>query len=78
MKTNLFKTYFLLFFLSCSFITFAQPSDLANDGNPTDPTLEGTSGDTTPAAPINEKSIWLGFAAISFAYYSYKSNKKAA
>jgi len=77
MKTNLFKTYILLFFLMCDFISFAQPGMGANDGTPTDPTLEGDS-DTTPPAPINGKLIWLGLVAILFAYYSYKKNKRIA
>lgn len=70
MKQNLFKLYFLTFFLLIDFVAFAQPgSDDENDD------LEGSDPVTTP---INSKLIWLAIVGIAFAYYTYKRQRKTA
>ncbi len=53
MKNNLLKIYIAVFFLCSTFVMIAQPG--ANDAGGT---LEDTTGDTTPAAPIDH-SIWV-------------------
>ncbi|MBC7605716.1 MAG: hypothetical protein H7199_02000, partial [Burkholderiales bacterium] len=68
MKNNLFKIYILSFFLLTDFMLFAQPGD--NDGT------GGLEGNDPPPAPINGKLIWLGIAAILFAFYSYQRKTK--
>lgn len=70
MKNNLFKIYIVAFFLLTDFILFAQPGD--DDGS------GGLEGGDAPPAPINGKLIWLGLAAVLFAFYSYKRNRKIA
>lgn len=70
MKNNLFKIYILSFFLLTDFMLFAQPGD--NDGT------GGLEGNDPPPAPINGKLIWLGIAAILFAFYSYQRKTKKA
>jgi len=65
MKRNLFKIYILSFFLLIDFFAFAQPGD--DDG-----TGGGLEGNDPLPAPINGKLIWLGVAAVLFAFYSYK------
>ncbi|RZJ66948.1 MAG: hypothetical protein EOO50_07795 [Flavobacterium sp.] len=70
MKQNLFKLYFLTFFLLIDFVAFAQPgSDDENDD------LEGND---PPATPINGKLIWLAVLAIVFVYFTYRRHKKVA
>lgn len=69
MKNNLFKLYFLGFFLLCDFIMFAQPGDDSDDGDLED--------DETPEAPINGKIIWLLILAIVYAAYTYRNYRKS-
>ena len=69
MRINLFKIYIATFFLLSNFIMFAQdPGD--DDGG------GGLEDDDPPAAIINSKIIWLGIAAIIFAFYSFRKEKK--
>lgn len=70
MKSNLYKLYFLSFFLLVDFVAFADPGEDNDTGD-----LEG---DDAPAAPISGKLIWLAIAGILFAYYSYKRTRKIA
>jgi hypothetical protein len=70
MKNNLFKIYILAFFLLTDFILFAQPGD--DDGG------GGLEGNDPPPAPINGKLVWLGLAAVLFAFYSFKRKRKIA
>ena len=70
MRQNLYKLYFLTFFLLIDFVAFAQPGDDDENGD-----LEG---DDPAPAPINGKLIWLAIAGILFAYYSYKRSRKTA
>ena len=67
---NIFKLYFLSFFLLSDFVVFAQPGD--DDGG------GGLEGDDTPAAPIDGKLIWLAIAGILFSLYYFKSKKQKA
>ena len=69
MKNNLFRIYILSFFLLTDFILFAQPGD--DDGG------GGLEGSDPPPAPINGKLVWLGIAAIVFAFYSLKRKRRA-
>lgn len=62
-----FKFYLLTFLLFSNFLLFAQPGD--DDGGG----LEGD--DTTPAAPINTKLIWLGILGVLFAWYMYRQRR---
>jgi hypothetical protein len=71
MKNNLFKIYFLSFFLLSDFILFAQPPGEDDDGG----ILED---DDAPASPINTKIIWLLVLAIVFAAYTYRKHRKTA
>ncbi|NUY82115.1 hypothetical protein HUK80_14520 [Flavobacterium sp. MAH-1] len=70
MRQNLYKLYFLSFFLLIDFMAFAQPGDDDENGD-----LEG---DDPAPAPINGKLIWLAIVGILFAYYSYKKSRKIA
>jgi hypothetical protein len=67
MGINLFKVYIVIFFLLSNFMMFAQGDD---DGE------GGLEGGDAPTASINGKLIWLGFAAIVLAFYSFKKEKK--
>ena len=68
MKKNLSKIFILGFFLFTNFIVFAQPGN--NDGT------GGLEGTDPPPAPINTWLIWLGIAAIVFAFYSFKTKRQ--
>ncbi len=68
MKTNLFKLYLLAFFLLNDILLFAQPGQDQPGG--------GLEGEDPPLAPINGKILWLVFAGILFALYSYRSKIK--
>ena len=68
MKDNLFKVYLLSFFLLTDFIVFAQPGQDEPGG--------GLEGDDPPVAPINGKILWLAFAAVLFAMYSFRNKTK--
>ena len=70
MRINLFKIYLTSFFILSNFIIFAQPGD--DDGG------GGLEGNDPPPAPINGKILWLVIAAIIFAFYSFRKNKKIA
>ena len=71
MKNNLFKLYFLSFFVLSDFILFAQAPGEEDDNG-------GLEDDDTPQAPINGKIVWLLILAIVYAAYSYKKHRKAA
>jgi len=71
MKTKLFKIYILSFFLLADFIAFAQPGD--GDG-----TGGGLEGGDPPPTPINGKLVWLGIAALLFAFYSIQRKRRVA
>jgi hypothetical protein len=70
MKNNLFKLYILSLFLLSDFLVFAQPGDDDGGGG-----LEG--GDPVPAA-IDAKLVWLGIAAVIYAFYSFNRKRKIA
>ncbi len=54
MKNNLLKIYTATFYFCSTFVMNAQQPGADDSGG----ILEGTSGDTTPAAPIDD-SIWI-------------------
>ena len=64
MKTNLLKYYIAAFYIFSTFVMVAQPGD--GNGSTGDAGLEGTGGDTTPAAPI-DGYVWV-LAAIGLVY----------
>ena len=68
MKNNLFKISILTFFLLTDFVLFAQPGD--DDGS------GGLEGNDPPAAPINGKLVWLGIAAVLFAFIALREFAK--
>ena len=70
MKNKLFNLYLISFFLLVDFVAFAQPGD--DDGS------GGLEGDDAPPAPINGKLLWLGIAAIIYAFYSIRKNRRIA
>lgn len=70
MKNKLFKLYILGFFILTDFMAFAQPGDDTIDGD-----LEG---DDPAPVPVNGKLIYLAIAALIFAAYSYRKNKRIA
>lgn len=70
MKKGLLKLYILGFVLFSDFVLFAQPSSESDEGDP----LED---EDAPQAPINGKMIWLALVGILFAFYIYKTNRKA-
>ena len=70
MKTKILQTYLIAFFLLTDFIAFAQP---------------GSGGDVAPIedndpppTPINGKLVWLGIAALLFAFYSIQRKRRVA
>lgn len=66
MKTNIFKFYSTLFCSLSSFLIFADPGDESQDG-------ELESGELTP---INSQLILLIIASVSFAIYTFRTNRK--
>lgn len=70
MRKKLFNLYLVSFFLLVDFVAFAQPGD--DDGS------GGLEGDDAPPAPINGKLLWLGIAAIIYAFYSIRKNRRIA
>ncbi len=70
MKNRLFNLYLISFFLLVDFVAFAQPGD-EDGGGPS-----GLEGDDLPPAPINGKLIWLGIAALLYAFYSIRKNRR--
>jgi len=73
MKQNLYKLYFLSFFLLVDFMAFADDIPGDDDG-----TGGGLEGDDPEPAPINGKLIWLAIAGILFALYVFKRSRKTA
>ena len=71
MKNNLLKIYIAAFYFCSTFIMFAQPG--AND---TGGTLEDTTGDTTPAAPIDDYLWVLVFVGLAFAIVKLRTTYK--
>ena len=71
MKNNLLKIYIAAFYLCSTFIMFAQPG--AND---TGGTLEDTTGDTTPGAPIDDYLWVLVFVGLAFAIVKLRTTYK--
>ena len=70
MKNKVIHIFFISFFLLIDFVAFAQPGD--NDGS------DGLEGNDPPPAPINGKLIWLAIAAVIFAFYTFRKNRKLA
>lgn len=70
MRKNLLNFYLISFFLLVDFVAFAQPGD--DDGS------GGLEGNDPPPAPINGKLLWLGIAAVIFAFYSIRKNRRIA
>ena len=68
MNKKLLSLYIFTFFFISDFAVYAQPGDDDGGGD-----LEG---DDPAPAPINSKIILLFMAAIIFAFYTYKKNKK--
>ncbi len=71
------RFYLVVFLLVSDFTLFAQPGNGLEDGGGDD-NIEGESGDTTPAGPINSKIILLVITAVLFAFYSYNKKTKRA
>ncbi|MBD3582705.1 hypothetical protein [Flavobacterium selenitireducens] len=72
MKLNLYKLYFLTFFLLIDFVAFADDTPGDDDGG------GGLEGDDPAPAPINGKLLWLAVVGILFAFYAYKRTRKTA
>ncbi len=70
MKNKVIHIFFISFFLLIDFVAFAQPGD--DDGS------GGLEGNDPPPAPINGKLIWLAIAAVIFAFYTFRKNRKLA
>ncbi len=70
MKTKILQTYLIAFFLLTDFIAFAQPGS-GGDGAPIE-------GNDPPPTPINGKLVWLGIAALLFAFYSIQRKRRVA
>lgn len=70
MRNRAIDIFFIGLLLLVDFATFAQPGD--DDGS------GGLEGNDPPPAPINGQLIWLGIAAIVFAFYSFRQYKKLA
>jgi hypothetical protein len=69
MKNNLVKFYITAFFLCCSLATFAQPGSGSDNGGVDD----NGSGDSTPAAPIDD-SLWILLAiGLVFAFLRFRA-----
>jgi hypothetical protein len=68
MKNKILYICLVSFFLLTDFVVFAQPGN--DDGS------GGLEGNDPPPAPINGKLIWLGIAAIIFAFYSFRKYRK--
>jgi hypothetical protein len=71
MKNNLLKIYIVAFYLCSTFIMFAQPGS-----NDTGGTLEDTTGDTTPGAPIDDYLWVLVFVGLAFAIVKLRTTYK--
>jgi len=71
MKNNLLKIYIATFYLCSTFIMFAQPGS-----NDTGGTLEDTTGDTTPGAPIDDYLWVLVFVGLAFAIVKLRTTYK--
>lgn len=76
MKNSLLKSYISAFYLCSTFVMFAQPGD--GNGGTGDGSLDGTDGDTTPAAPIDDYVWILALIALLFAFMKIRAiqNKK--
>ena len=70
MKTKILQTYLISFFLLTDFIAFAQPGS-GGDGVPIE-------NNDPPPTPINGKLVWLGIAALLFAFYSIQRKRRVA
>ncbi len=67
MKTKILQTYLIAFFLLIDLIAFAQPG-----------TGGEVEGNDPPPTPINGKLVWLGIAALLFAFYSIQRKRRVA
>ncbi|MBL0014143.1 MAG: hypothetical protein IPP30_10670 [Flavobacterium sp.] len=70
MKNRILHISLVSLFLLVDFVAFAQPGD--DDGS------GGLEGNDPPPAPINGKLLWLGIAAVLFAFYSFRKYRKVA
>ena len=70
MKTKILQTYLIAFFLLIDLIAFAQPGS-GGDGAPIE-------DNDPPPTPINGKLVWLGIAALLFAFYSIQRKRRVA
>ena len=73
MKNNLLKYYIVAVYLCSTLVMFAQPG--TNDGTGT---LEDPTGDTTPAAPIDDYVWVLALVGLIFVFIKFREiqNKK--
>ena len=70
MKNRLIKYYIAAFCFCSTSILFAQPGT-----NDTGSNLEGTTGDTTPAAPIDDYVGVLALVGLSLVFIKVKVNQ---
>lgn len=66
MKNNVLKYYIAAFYLCSTFVMFAQ--DPGTDGG-----VEDTSGDTTPAAPIDDYVWVLALVGLVFVFMKFRA-----
>jgi hypothetical protein len=72
MKNKFLKYCIALFFLCSSSIMFAQPGSGSDNGGVDD----NGSGDSTPAAPIDNYVGVLAIVGLSYVLYKVKANQK--
>ena len=73
MKNNLLKFYIAAFWFCSTSILFAQPGT-----NDTAGTLEDTSTDNTPAAPIDDYVGILTLVGLSLVFIKVRANQNKA